>query len=108
VHGPNLAYSLPDSAAVAAALDNVPFMASFSPFLDETTERAHLLLPDHHFLEAWGDYVPRTGVTALVQPVMTPVFDTRHTGDVLLSVARRGNATLPDAAPTFYDYLRGR
>jgi molybdopterin-containing oxidoreductase family iron-sulfur binding subunit len=108
VHGPNPAYALPGADAVAAALGKVRFIASFSPFLDETTERAHLLLPDHHFLESWGDYVPRTGVTALLQPVMTPVFDTKQTGDVLLSVARRAGATLTAAAPTFYDYLRGR
>ena len=108
VHGPNPAYALPGGDVGAAALAKVPFIASFSPFLDETTELAHLLLPDHHFLESWGDYVPRTGLTALLQPVMTPVFDTRQTGDVLLSVARRAGATLPDAAPTYYDYLRGR
>ena len=108
VHGPNPAYALPGPDAAAAALGKVPFVASFSPFLDETTERAHLLLPDHHFLESWGDYVPRTGVTALVQPVLTPVFDTRQTGDVLLSVARRAGAALPNAATTYYDYLRGR
>ena len=108
VHGPNPLYTLPDGEAVAAALAQVPFIASFSSFLDETTERAHLLLPDHHFLEAWGDYVPRTGLTALVQPVMTPVFDTKQTGDVLLSAARRAGTTLPNDAATWYDYLRGR
>ncbi|NJD11274.1 MAG: 4Fe-4S dicluster domain-containing protein [Gemmatimonadetes bacterium] len=108
VHGPNPAYALPAAAAVAAALDQVPFIASFSPYLDETTERAHLLLPDHHFLESWGDHVPRTGVNALVQPVLTPVFETRQTGDVLLAVARRAGAALPNAAATFYHYLRGR
>ena len=70
--------------------------------------RAHVLLPDHHFLEAWDDYVPRTGVRALIQPVMTPVFNTKQTGDVLLSVARRGSATLPTAATTYYDYVRER
>ncbi len=106
VHGPNPLYELPDQERVEAALARVPFVASFSPWLDETSERAHLLLPDHHFLEAWGDYEPRPGVHALVQPVMTPVFDTKQTGDVLLSVARRMNASLATGATTFYDYLR--
>ncbi|MFP4623718.1 MAG: molybdopterin dinucleotide binding domain-containing protein, partial [Gemmatimonadota bacterium] len=108
VHGPNPLYELPDQERVESALAAVPFIASFSPWLDETTAAAHLLLPDHHFLESWGDYRPRPGVHALVQPVMTPVFDTKQTGDVLLSVARRMNATLPTAATTFYDYLRER
>ncbi len=108
VHGPNPLYSMPEHGAVAEALERVSFIASFSPYLDETSARAHLLLPDHHFLESWGDYQPRTGVTALVQPVMMPVFNTKQTGDVLLSMARRANVALPTTAATFYDYLRER
>jgi anaerobic selenocysteine-containing dehydrogenase/Fe-S-cluster-containing dehydrogenase component len=106
VHGPNPLYSMPEHEDVALALSLVPFIASFSPQLDETSRAAHLLLPDHHFLESWDDYVPRTGMTALVQPVMVPVFDTKQTGDVLLSVARRLNAPLPTQATTYYEYLR--
>ncbi len=107
VHGPNPLYSMPEHDAVDGALAKVQFIASFSSFLDETSARAHMLLPDHHFLEAWGDYTPRTGLTAVVQPVMTPVFSTKQTADVLLSVARRAAVALPNAAPTYYDYLRG-
>ncbi len=106
VRGPNPLYDLPSADAAREALDAVPFIASFSPWLDETSARAHLLLPDHHFLEAWGDYDPVPGVHSLVQPVMTPVFQTKHTGDVLLSAARRGGAALPTQAATYYDYLR--
>ncbi|MEX2610705.1 MAG: molybdopterin dinucleotide binding domain-containing protein [Gemmatimonadota bacterium] len=108
VHGPNPLYGLPDQEAVREALSAVPFIASFSPMLDETSETAHLLLPDHHFLESWGDLEPRSGVTALVQPVMVPVFDSKQTGDVLLSVARRGGVSLPTQGNTFYDYMRTR
>jgi anaerobic selenocysteine-containing dehydrogenase/Fe-S-cluster-containing dehydrogenase component len=108
VHGPNPVYAMPEGAAVAELLGAVPFVASFGSMLDETSRLAHLLLPDHHFLESWGDYVPRTGLTALVQPVMVPVFNTKQTGDVLLSVARRLGAALPSAATTYYDYLRER
>ncbi|HEX7051719.1 MAG TPA: 4Fe-4S dicluster domain-containing protein [Longimicrobiales bacterium] len=108
VHGPNPLYGMPLGEDPAAAIGNVPFVASFSTFLDETSRHAHLLLPDHHFLESWGDYEPRTGVHSLVQPVLLPVFQTKQTGDVLLSVARRTGTALPNAAPTYYDYLRER
>jgi Fe-S-cluster-containing dehydrogenase component len=108
VYGPNPVYSMPESAAVKDALDKAAFVASFNSQLDETAMHAHVLLPDHHFLESWGDYTPRTGVNSLIQPVMTPVFSTKQTGDVLLSVAQRAGVRLPNAAPTFYDYLRGR
>ncbi|MBR9988922.1 MAG: molybdopterin-dependent oxidoreductase [Gemmatimonadetes bacterium] len=108
VHGPNPLYNMPENDVVEAALAAVPFIASFSPMLDETSSKAHLLLPDHHFLESWGDFVPRTGVTALVQPVMTPVFQSKQTGDVMLSVARRLNAPITTQANTYYDFLRER
>jgi len=108
VHGPNPLYNMPEHDAVTAALGNLQFLASFSPMLDETAAKAHLLMPDHHFLESWGDYVPRTGLTSLVQPVMVPVFDSKQTGDVLLSVARRVGANVNSQATTYYDYLRER
>ena len=108
VHGPNPLYSMPESAAIGEALGRVGFIASFSPYLDETSERAHLLLPDHHFLESWDDTLPRTNVTALVQPVMTPVFNTKQTGDVLLTVARRAAVPVGSQAATYHDYLRER
>jgi anaerobic selenocysteine-containing dehydrogenase/Fe-S-cluster-containing dehydrogenase component len=131
VYGPNPVHTMPEHAAVKDALSKAAFVASFSTVLDETSERAHLLLPDHHPLESWGDYVARTGMRSIMQPVMTPVFNTKQTADVLLSVARQSNTALPNvpvavapaaaapgapapapaAAPqavpfTFYDYVR--
>ncbi len=106
VHGPNPVYNLPSADGVADAIARVSFIASFAPYLDETSARAHLLLPDHHFLEAWGDSVPRTGVRTITQPVMTPVFSTKQAGDVMLSAARRAGTPLGGGAATFYDYLR--
>ena len=108
VHGPNPLYSMPEGAAVAEALGRVGFVASFSPYLDETAERAQLLLPDHHFLESWDDTQPRSDIIAIVQPVMTPVFNTKQTGDVLLSVARRAALAISSQAATYHDYLRER
>jgi molybdopterin-containing oxidoreductase family iron-sulfur binding subunit len=108
VYGPNPLYSMPAGEDAATALASVPFVASFASLLDATSQPAHLLLPDHHSLESWGDYVPRTGVYSLIQPTLTPVFDTKQTGDVLLSTARRAGATLATTAgaTTYYDYLR--
>ncbi len=108
VYGPNPVYSMPEHEQVVDALQRLNFVASFSPYLDETSAHAHVLLPDHHFLESWGDYVPRTGVYSLIQPVMTPVFQTKQTPDVLLAIAQRARVNLPNAAPTYYDYLRNR
>lgn len=108
VHGTNPAYTVPESAGFAAALASVPFKVSFATEPDETSELADLILPDRHFLEAWGDSNPTPGLFALQQPTMQPVphFDSKQTGDVLLSVAvRLGSALGPS---TFYEHLVAR
>src|SRR2546430_9137741 len=38
---------------------------SFSPYWDETTAAADLVLPDLHPLEQWNDSRPRAGIYAL-------------------------------------------
>ena len=74
-------------------------------------EVAGLVLPDTHWLESWGDYSPREGVTGLLQPTMAPVRDARPMGDVLLAIGRaalgaeEGKGPLP--WPGVEQYLKG-
>jgi molybdopterin-containing oxidoreductase family iron-sulfur binding subunit len=82
----NPAFTLPAAADFRQALAKVPFKVSFSSYLDETTAACDLVLPDLTPLERWEDYEPRAGVYGLAQPVMPPVFQTKHTADVLLAV----------------------
>ncbi|HLZ45010.1 MAG TPA: molybdopterin-dependent oxidoreductase [Gemmatimonadales bacterium] len=98
VHGTNPAYTAP--GAFPQALGKVAYKVSFASFMDETTAACDLILPDHHALEQWGDSRPRAGVTALQQPVVQPVFDTRHAGDVILKLSGK--------AGTFQDYLQAK
>ncbi len=106
IDAPNPAYTLPGALDFAEAMGRVPDRVSFSTFPDETSLRATMVLPDHHFLEAWGDYVPEPGVFELIQPSMRPVFNTKQVGDVLLSVATRLGADVGGGSTTYYDYLR--
>ena len=108
VHGANPAYSLPPAAGFADAFGAVPFKVSFASALDETAHLADLVLPDTHPLESWGDSHPRPGLHAVQQPVMRPVplFDSRDTGDVLLSVASALGQDL--GAGDFQAYVRAR
>jgi molybdopterin-containing oxidoreductase family iron-sulfur binding subunit len=69
----NPAFTLPARVGFAEALAKVPFVVSLSSHLDETTARAHLVIPDLTPLESWGDYSPREGVWGLMQPAMAPV-----------------------------------
>ena len=98
VHGANPAYSMP--GAFQQELGKVGYKVSFSSYMDETTAACDLVLPDHHPLEQWADSRPRAGVTALQQPVVQPVFDTKQTGDVILRLSGKTG--------TFQDYLQGK
>jgi molybdopterin-containing oxidoreductase family iron-sulfur binding subunit len=107
VHHADLAGALP--AAFGFALAKVPAIISFGDRPDATTARAHLVLPDHHPLESWGDMQTRHGTVALAQPVMQPIGDTRSAGQTLLDIAGK----LPNPAvhfpfKDFHQYLRTR
>jgi anaerobic selenocysteine-containing dehydrogenase/Fe-S-cluster-containing dehydrogenase component len=108
--GVNPAFTLPGGLKAAEALAKVPFIVSFANQPDETTALAHLVLPDTHWLESWGDYSPREGVVGFMQPTMKPIRDSRPLGDVLLAVARtvlgaeEGKGPLPWA--TFEHYVK--
>ena len=88
IHGSNPVYSLPPDAGFAEALDQVEFVVSFASAPDETSAKAHLILPDHTPLESWGDAAPRPGIRSLVQPTVRPLYDTQALGDTLLQTAR--------------------
>jgi anaerobic selenocysteine-containing dehydrogenase len=103
IHGANPAYELPAAAGFAEAIAHVPFVVSFSPFVDETATQADLILPDHTYLEAWGYQVPAPGVdrpaVSSQQPVVRPLYDTRATADVLLALAARLGGPAAEALP---------
>jgi Fe-S-cluster-containing dehydrogenase component len=92
VRNVNLAHSLPAAAGFAEAFAKVGFKVSFSNMPDDTTALCDLVLPDNHWLESWGDASVAAGTRSLQQPTLEPVFDTRATADVLLSVARADGA----------------
>jgi molybdopterin-containing oxidoreductase family iron-sulfur binding subunit len=66
--------------------------------MDETAQKCKYVVPDHHFLESWGDAEPKTGYYSLMQPGIAPLFKTRAFQDSLL--AWSGSAT------TYGDYWK--
>jgi len=89
----NPVHTMPDNQSFIEALAKIPFIVSFSPFMDETSMMADLILPDHSHLEKMVDIVRPTGIQypcyALSQPVLKPLYRTRHSGDVIISLAKR-------------------
>ena len=82
---------------IGAALEEIPFIASFSSYLDDTTMMADLILPDDAILESWGDDVPDPGpgyqTVGIQQPVVRRFHDTRNFCDSLLTVGQRLGGT---------------
>jgi anaerobic selenocysteine-containing dehydrogenase/Fe-S-cluster-containing dehydrogenase component len=108
VRGANPAFTMPKSAAFAAAMRKVPFKVSFSSYPDETSELADLILPDHHPLEQWGITEPVRGALSLQQPTMDPVFDTRATSDVLIALTKKDPTNALFAVADYRSWLIGR
>ena len=112
VHDCNALFTLPVAAGFADATKQVPLIASLSSFMDETTAMADLILPTDTCLESWGDAVPEPGVglpiASIAQPVVSPVFNTRSAGDIILQLAHQIGAELTVALPwTLYeDFLK--
>jgi anaerobic selenocysteine-containing dehydrogenase len=60
--------------------------------MDETAAGADLILPNHVFLERFEDVPVARGYPkpfiGLAQPVVAPLFNTQHTGDVIIQLAQ--------------------
>lgn len=89
VHGWNPRFTIPHAVGF---LEAIPFVASFSNFMDETTTAADLILPDHCSIESWEVSVSpideKRVVVTTSQPVLKPALNTRQTADVLIAVSR--------------------
>ena len=93
LYSANPVHTTPDNQSLIKALEKIPFIVSFSPFKDETSMMADLILPDHSHLEKMIDIVRPAGIQyplyALSQPAVEPLYNTKHSGDVIISLARQ-------------------
>jgi molybdopterin-containing oxidoreductase family iron-sulfur binding subunit len=100
--------TLPAGIGAREALAKVPLVVSFGSRPDASTDRAHLVLPDHHALESFDDVVVRAGIVNLQQPAMTPLADTRQAAQVLMEIG--GKLPTPVSFPSTdpYDVVLAR
>lgn len=112
IHGVDPVFSLPNGQDFAQALSRVPFVVSFSSFLNETTAFADVILPDSTDLEKWQEAVAPPGfptpLLSVSPPAMEAVHDTRDTAGVVLEMARALGGPSATALPfaRFEDALR--
>ena len=87
IHGVNPVYEYFQGAKFAEGLKKVPLTVSFAERMDETAQHCKYVVPDHNYLESWGDAEPKTGYYSLMQPGIAPIFKTRAFQDSLLTWA---------------------
>jgi anaerobic selenocysteine-containing dehydrogenase len=102
----------PAKEAFATAFKKIPFIVSFSPFLDESSAMADLILPDQTYLERWQDdqvnHLAGFTCFSLAQPASKPLHQSRNTADVVLQVGQSLGATVAKNFPwkSFEEVLR--
>ena len=103
VHEANPFYTLPGGEATREALNQIPFIVSFASQMNETAAQADLILPDLSHLERLDDAPATSGYSrpliGLARPVVAPLGDARHTGDVMLKLAAGIGGTVATSMP---------
>jgi MoCo/4Fe-4S cofactor protein with predicted Tat translocation signal len=103
--GVNPVYSMPNGAAFAKGLKQIPTTIAISAFEDETASNCTFVCPDHHQLENWSDFAAKAGEYAIGQPTIRPLHNTASALESLL--VWNGSATRggQDSAVA-YDYIK--
>lgn len=95
--------SVPNAQKTKKALEKIPLIVNFSPFMDETAQLSDLILPDHSPFEKWQDapqvLLDGTPVLGIRQPIVRVRHDTMQTGDALIKIAQKLGSPLIDAFP---------
>lgn len=103
VSGANPLYTLPDTKRTEKAFGKIPFVVSFSSYMDETAQYADLILPNHVFLERYEDVPMPIGMLrpfiGLSKPVLEPQFNTKHVGDVIIQMAKGLGGNISNTFP---------
>lgn len=91
----NPIFSAPPSWGVKEALKKISFVASVQSFPNEMDEIADFVLPNHHYLESWGDAQPVAGFWSMRQPVVRSTTNSRQAEDIMLWVLAYMKKNLP-------------
>lgn len=105
VMGANPAFDLPNSDQFVSGMAKAGTKVSFNATMDETTALCDYVAPGHHFLESWGDVEAKRGLYSLVQPTISPLFNTRQTEETLLRWGKCETLNASAESP-MYDYVR--
>jgi molybdopterin-containing oxidoreductase family iron-sulfur binding subunit len=103
--GPNPGHAFPDNRLWQAAAAGIPEKIRIGLYEDETASACSWRLPEHHWLESWGDLEPAADLLCLRQPAIAPLYDSKQGEDILLSWIRGLGG---ESAGNYHEYLKSR
>ena len=98
INNSNPVYTLPNSEEFVEGLKKVKLSVAFSMQDNETAKAVQYALATPHYLESWGDVVIKKGQYSLMQPTISPLFNTRQFQDSLLAWT--------GSSASYYDFLK--
>ena len=97
----NPAYTTPGLASGSGALAGSKFTVVFGSVMDETADRADLVIPTQHWLQTWDAYESRQAMLGTLQPTLGKISDAPSVGDLFMQLLP-GHAR---PAPDYRHYL---
>ena len=101
----NPAYAFPNLSVWKDGIAKIPETYRIGLYEDETALDCLWRLPEHHWLEAWGDFESAPGFVSLRQPAIGPIHDTRQAEEFLLSCMR--NLKI-QSTRNYLEYMKSR
>ncbi len=105
VYGANPGYDYCKSEAFLQASEKVKNKIAVSYSANESSDVCSIIAPSHHYLESWGDVEAKRGQMSLMQPTISPLFETRQAELTLLSWA---DAVSTTSDQPYLDYLKAK
>ncbi|GAB4331559.1 MAG: molybdopterin-dependent oxidoreductase [Candidatus Abyssubacteria bacterium] len=103
IHEANPYYALPDRETRDRIFERIPYIVSFSSYMDESAAMADLVLPIPTRYERWDDQVasPESPLPIynLTRPLIEPEYQTKPAGDILMEMAGRLGGSIAESFP---------
>jgi len=87
VIGANPTYDAPSAFGMTLALNRARLLVHAGLYADETAAQSDWHLPLSHAYEQWSDALAHDGSATLIQPAISPLYDTRSVAELLALLA---------------------
>ncbi len=103
VHDANPYYALPEQDVAKQLFEKIPYIVSFSSWMDESAALADLVLPLPTRFERWDDQFAapelQFPVYNLTRPLVDPAYQTKNPGDILIEMSKGLGGTIAQSFP---------